>query len=472
MTDFDLGFLPALELRELMLAKQVSAVEVAETFIGRINRLDGQLNSYITTSFDLAMASARNADAAVMRGENLGPLHGIPISIKDLEMTAGIRSTAGSLVFEKRVPEADSIVCERVRGAGAVILGKTNTSEFGLLAETWNRLGDHCRNPWDTKRTTGGSSGGGAGAVAAGLCSIATGSDGGGSIRIPASYCGVFGIKPTQGRVPRYTGSTVAIANQTSQSGPLSRTVRDSALLLQVLSGHDRRDASSLKPTPSEYLKAAGKNVDNLRLAWSADYGYAAVDQRVITVAERAASVFGRMGCSVDESDLMLEDPMEHFWTIFSTNASAAYGTLLDSHADDLTEYARECIEYGRDVSGTDYAKAVGYIDELKLRFDDIFDKYDLLLSPTMAVTAFPVGEPPCKIAGAEVHPSWGHLPFTFPINLIGHPAASIPCGFSEEGLPVGLHVVGRRGSEETIIAASAAFESAQPWATYKPVVC
>ena len=163
---------------------------------------------------------------------------------------------------------------------------------------------------------------------------------------------------------------------------------------------------------------------------------------------------------------------MEHFWTIFSTNASASYGGLLDSHADNLTEYARECIEYGRNVSGTDYAKAGGYIEELKLQFDDIFDKYDLLLSPTMAVTAFPVGEPSRKIAGSEVHPSWGHLPFTFPINLIGHPAASIPCGFSEEGLPVGLHVVGRRGSEETIIAASAAFESAQPWATYKPVVC
>jgi aspartyl-tRNA(Asn)/glutamyl-tRNA(Gln) amidotransferase subunit A len=472
MSDTDLAFASTTELRRLIAEKKVSPVEVTELYLSRIDELDPRLNSYLTLTRDEAMRSAKAAEEAVMRGEFLAPLHGVPISIKDLEITRGIRTTSGSLVFEDRIPDEDSVVVERVRGAGAVILGKTNTPELGLLGATENRLGDHCRNPWNTDRTTGGSSGGAGAAVAAGLCSLATGSDGGGSIRIPASFCGVYGIKPTQGRVPRYSGAAApTIANQLSQSGPMTRTVRDSALLLQVLAGHDPRDYTSLRDTPPDFVAAADRDIKGLRVAWSPDFGYAAVEPEVVEISSRAAQVFEEMGCSLDGSDLSLDSPFDTFWTLFSANVYAANAHLLDDSADRLTWYALDCLEAGSKVTGADYTRALGKVDRMKAQFVDQFERYDLLLSPTMAVDAFPVGEYPRKIAGREVDPFWGYLPYTFPINMVGYPAASIPCGFSSDGLPVGLHVIGRSGDEATVIAASAAFEQARPWAQERPPV-
>ena len=470
--DKEIAFASASELRELIATKQVSPVEVTELYYERIEELDPKLNAYLTLTRDDAMQSARSAEDAVMRGDELGPLHGVPISIKDLEMTKGVRSTGGSLIYKDRVPAEDSIVVERVKESGAVILGKTNTPEFGLLGETRNRLGDHCRNPWNTDRTSGGSSGGAGAAIIAGLCSIATGSDGGGSIRIPASFCGTYGIKPTQGRVPRYSGAgTPVLANITSQSGPMSRTVLDSAILLQVLAGYDSRDQASLRESPPDFVSAVGKDIRGLKIGWTPDFGYAAVDREVVEVTEKAARLFEELGCTVEDANFQLESPFEAFWTIFNTNAYASNAAILDDRAADLTEYARLCIEYGAGVTGAEYAGALGQVDLLKQYFAAMLDKYDLILSPTMAVPAFPVGESPAKIDGKEVHQLWGYLPFTYPINLIGHTAASIPAGFSSDGLPIGLHIIGNTGAEETVIAASAAFEGAQPWIDQRPGV-
>ena len=240
--DENLAFVPSHELAALIAGKQVSPVEVTQLYYDRIERLDSQLNSYLTLTKDEAMESARAAEEAVMRGDALGSLHGVPISIKDLQMMKGVRATLGSLAYKDNVPAADSAVVERVKGTGAIILGKTNTPEFGLLGANENRLGDDCRNPWNTERTSGASSGGAGAAVAAGLCSLGTGGDGGGSIRIPASFCGIYGIKPTQGRVSSFSGVPPAapLVNITSQQGPMSRTVKDSAILLQALAGYDR----------------------------------------------------------------------------------------------------------------------------------------------------------------------------------------------------------------------------------------
>ena len=471
MLDDDLAFAPALELRQLIASKRISPVELAELYFSRIQRLDASLNSYLTLAYDEAMKAAKEAENAVVHGAELGQLHGLPISIKDLEMTRGLRTTGGSLVYENRVPDEDSVVVERVRKAGAIILGKTNTPEFGLLGTTENRLGDHCRNPWNTERTSGGSSGGAGAAVVAGLCALATGTDGGGSIRIPASFCGSYGIKPTQGRVPRYAiASAPAIANQLSQSGPLTRTVRDAALLLGVLAGYDPRDSISLRERPPDLLAAAERDVSGLRIAWSPDYGYAAVDPEVVQVTARAARRFEELGCSVEEPKLALDSPFETFWTVFSTNMYAAYASVLKDQADQLTPYAREALETGASVTGADYAKALGYIDRLKSRFADLFQTYDLLLSPTMAVPAFLVGQPPANIGGRAV-PLWGFTPVAYTANLIGYTAASIPCGFSSDGMPIGLHIVGRAGDEETVVAASAAFEQAAGWAQHRPPV-
>lgn len=472
MVDENLAFTSAFEIREMVSSKQVSPVELTQLFYNRIEKLDTQLNAYLTLNYDEAMRLAREAETAVARGDNLGPLHGVPISIKDLELTKGIRTTSGSLHFKDRVPDEDSIVVERVRKAGAIILGKTNTPEFGHKGTTENLLGDACRNPWNTERTPGGSSGGAAAALAAGLCSLATGSDGGGSIRIPASFCGLYGIKPTQGRVPRYGGASAPIlANQTSQSGPLSRTVRDSALLLQVLAGHDSRDPGSIRDAPPDFLAALRKGVSGLKVAWSSDYGYAPVEPEVIEVCARAAKVFEELGCTVEDTDLALDAPTEPFKTIFSVNTYAAMGSAVDEFEHEFTDYFMDNMRFARTVTASDYVRAVGYIDRLKAQFAEQFQRYDLILSPTMAVPPFTVGENPSRIAGREVDPFTGFLPFTFPINMNGLTAASIPAGFSSDGLPIGLHVVGRWGDEETVLAASAAFEEARPWADKRPAV-
>jgi aspartyl-tRNA(Asn)/glutamyl-tRNA(Gln) amidotransferase subunit A len=471
--DEDLAFAPALTLSEKVAAKEVSPVELTELFLRRIERLDGRLNSYLTLVHDEAMAAAKVAEEAVMHDDALGPLHGVPISLKDMQMTRGIRTTQGCAVYGDRIPTADSAVAERVRGSGAIVLGKTNTPEFGMLGATENRLGDECRNPWDAERTSGGSSGGAASALAAGLCPLATGGDGGGSIRIPASFCGVYGIKPTQGRVSSYTGVPATATNLTSQQGPMSRTVRDSALLLQVLAGHDPRDPGSLRDAPDDYLAAADRGVSGLRIAWSPDFGYASVDPEVAEVAAGAVAVFQELGCSVEESNLALESPLDTWWTIFCASGYASYGHLLDDHADELTWYGRMCIEAGRDVTGAGYAKALGQRDVMRAQIANVFDKADLLVSPTMPVPAFPVQGYPESIGGRKASPSpaWGFIPFTHPINTVGYTAASVPCGFSSDGMPIGLHIVGREGDESTVIAASAAFEEARPWADARPAV-
>ena len=470
--DEELAFVPALELRRLIAERQVSPVEVTRLFLDRIEALDPRLNSYLTVAREEAMRSAKAAEEAVQRGERLGPLHGVPISLKDLEMTRGIRTTSGSLVFKDRVPDEDSVVVERVRASGAIVLGKTNTPEFGLLGHTENRLGDHCRNPWDTTRTAGGSSGGAGAALAAGLCPLATGSDGGGSIRIPASFCGVYGIKPTLGRVPRNPRpGAPLVANQLSQPGPMSRTVRDSALLMQVLAGHDPRDPASLREAPPDYVAAADREIRGLRVAWSPDFGFSAVDGEVAESSSRAAQVFEELGCALETTDMAFDSPFDPFWTLFSANVHAGSEGLLEEHGDELTWYARVCLERGARVTGAEYALALGQVDRIKAQMEGLFEGYDLLITPTMAVTAFPVGKPPGEIGGRKVDPFWEYLPFTFPINLSGHPAASVPCGLSPDGLPIGLHIVGRRGDEATVIAASAAFEEARPWAQHRPPV-
>ena len=301
MDSGELAFAPAYELRELLDSREVSSVELTEMFLGRIEELNPVLNAYLTVSGDEAMESAKRADKRIGRGKKVPPLLGIPVSIKDLELTKGIRSTMGSLAYRDYVPEIDSLTSERVRKSGAVILGKTNTPEFGLLGTTENRLGDACRNPWNIDRTSGGSSGGAAAALVSGLCAVATGSDGGGSIRIPASFCGVYGIKPTLGRVAKFGGVGNAAPNFTSQSGPMARNVRDAATLLQALAGYDTRDINAMREKPPNFSQGLDKGVEGLKVAWSVDLGYAAVDPEVARIAYEGAQVFEELGCEVAE---------------------------------------------------------------------------------------------------------------------------------------------------------------------------
>ena len=471
--DSQLAFASATEIRRLIADGEVSSVELTELFYRRIEQFNPQLNAYLTLCPDQALAAAQAADDAVRNGDDLGLLHGIPISIKDLEMTKGVRTTLGSAIYSDRAPDIDSIVVERVKAAGAVILGKTNTPEFGQSGTTENLLGDPCRNPWNPDYTPGGSSGGAAAALAAGLCTLATGSDGGGSIRIPSSFSGVTGIKPSQGRVPRYGGYGGPAVNHFSQSGPMSRTVRDTALLLQVLAGPDARDPNTLTDAPPDYLSALAGGVKGWRIAWSADLGYAAVDPEVAAITQAAARVFQDLGAIVEEAAPAIEDdPFPAFAAVFGVASYTANQGLYPERRDELTHYVRATFDAAAQLTAADLSRALAYVDRHKRRFADFFDDYDLLLTPAMAVTAFPVGQHPTSIAGRAVEPWWGYLPFTYPINMSGQTAASVPCGFSAAGLPIGLHIVGPTLAEGRVLRAMAAFEEARPWAQHRPAVC
>lgn len=472
--DSELAYSSATDLLRLISTKQISPVDITELYFNRIEKLDSQLNSYLLLTRDYAMQSAKKAETAVMKGDELGALHGLPISIKDSQMTKGFRTTNGSPLLKDRIPERNSAVVDRVLDAGAIMLGKTNVPEFCIPGTCENLLGDHGRNPWNIECTPGGSSGGSAAAVAAYLCSVATGGDGGGSIRIPASFCGIYGIKPTQGRVSGYSGVDGPPApDMFSQQGPLSRTVRDSALLLQVLAGYDSRVPTSLREEVPDFIAAVDRDVKGLRIAWSSDYGFANVESEVLNVTHKAALAFEDLGCHVEECDLVMERPYDAFGPMFEIEIYSSFKHYMEHHEDQLSSFTKDYIERGAKITAGDYARAIGLLDKLKAQMASFFEKYDLLLSPTLSTPSVPVGEFPDKIAGKDAYPHrwFGFHPFTFPINGIGHPAASIPAGFSSDGMPIGLHIVGRKGDEETVIAASAAFERARPWIQHRPPV-
>jgi aspartyl-tRNA(Asn)/glutamyl-tRNA(Gln) amidotransferase subunit A len=297
------------------------------------------------------------------------------------------------------------------------------------------------------------------------------GTDGGGSVRIPASFTGLFGIKPTQGRVPRFGGYGRPSANHFSQSGPITRTVADSALLLQVIAGPDTRDITSIRETAPDFSANLSSGVSGMRLAWSSDLGYAAVDPEVVDITKQAAMKFIGLGANMDDAKLKLEDPFETFWNIFSTAAYTSYGHLLEEHRNDLSDIGLMSIEHGQQTTGADMSRAIYEVDRLGRRMEEFFDNFDLLLTPTMAVPAFPIDQRPSVIGGKTVDPFWGFLPFTYPINISGQTAASIPCGYSSDGMPIGLHIIGPKGSEAKVLQACAAFEAANPWAGDRPGV-
>jgi len=468
MLDRDLAFLPAWKLGALIVGKEISPVELTELYLQRIDTFDNKLNSYLSVTSDLALSQARTSEARIMRGARIRPLEGIPISIKDLMFVKNEVTTSGSLIFRNYVPKQDSVSVERIKRSGAIILGKTNTPEFGLAGTTHNRLGDECRNPWDIERTSGGSSGGGAAALAAGLCSLALGSDGGGSIRIPASFCGIFGIKPSRGRVARYGG--VGGWPLFSTIGPMTRSVQDSAMLLQVISGHDSRDVTSLRRR-SNFLRPLKKSLDGSRIAWSPNLGYAAVDSGVANVTKKAVDALTELGICVDEPNVAMEDPFQHFWNIGTVDSYAALGSLYKEHNSKLTEYAREFIGNGRTVAAVEYARSFHSLLNLQAYMESIFAKYDILITPVAAVPPFKVGQGPSVISGKNVSPAWGFFPFTYPFNMTGHPAASVPCGFSADGLPIGLQIIGRSEDESTVLRVCAAFEEILPWSAKRPTV-
>ncbi len=472
MSEPDLCFMPATEVAERVRCRSLSPVEAVDAALERIDRLNGSYNAYLTICHEEARAAAKQAEAAVSSGEELGPLHGVPLSVKDILYTAGVRTTGGSLPFKEVVPEKDTPLVARLREAGAIMLGKTNTPELGVVAITENRLGPPCRNPWDRSRTPGGSSGGAAVSAALGLGNLHVGTDGGGSIRIPSSFCGVFGLKPTTGRVPPYTREWGGYGAwpSLSQAGPMARTVEDAALMLDVIAGPAPGDPFAL-PAPGMSFRPRELERLDLKVAWSPDLGFATVDPEVRGIAEAAALKFRDLGCDVEEAtpDIDGEAIAGAFGPLAAAGDATAHGHLLDDSADQLTDYAREFLSAGRSVTGVRYVQSERLRVRLWRALDEFLSRYDLLLSLVVATPAFPIGEPPTEIDGRPVRPlAW--MPFTMLCNLTGTPAASVPCGWTSGGLPVGLHVISRAFRERTILEAALAFQRAQPWQERRPL--
>ncbi len=476
-TDRELGFTPVYRLREMIGSKEISPVELMESHIRRADELDPKLGIFITRISDQAMDAARQAEVAVMRGDELGPLHGIPVPIKDTEAVAGVIWTRGSLPHKNAIAETDSIAVARIRAAGGIVTGKTNAPENGFAGTTENRLGPPARNPWNPETTPGGSSGGAAAVVAAGISSYATGGDGGGSIRIPAAFSGVYGIKASQGRVVRAAGGRAGynIMNN-SASGPITRTVRDAAMALTIGSGYDSRsEYDTLTDEVPDFLGALTKGVKGLKIGWTPDMGGNPVDPEVVRVAEKAAKTFEELGAVVETVSFRPSDYEEVFWSFFDYFCIKGLSANYDdwkNHRDELSDYFGDCMDHGNELSAVRMWEILANIGWYRKYTAEFFGDYDLLLSPTLAVPAFKIGEAPAVIGGKQVpHRLWGFTPFTYLFNLTGNPAASAPAGFSSGGLPIGLQIVGDIKDEVTVLAASAALEEARPWADKRPSV-
>ena len=465
-----LPWLSAIEIARLVGRKEISPVEVVKTFISRIEEVNPKLGAIVTLAADEAIAAAQEEESSLHRGEISGPLNGVPLLIKDNVFTRGLRTTFGSLLYENYVPAEDAVLVERLKAAGAIVFGKTNLPEFGLVPVTDNLVFGPTVNPWNLSKTCGGSSGGSAAALAAGLGPIATGNDAGGSIRLPASLCGVYGLKPTFGLIPRYP--RLPGLETIFHEGPLTRTVADAALMLTIMAGPDERDRHTVPLPGTDFLQSLRASVKNLRIAYSPDLGHVLVDREVATVIGRAASVFSELGAFVEEVKLEISDLLRDLRVmttleIITANEERLAEWKTKAHPLNLPLFSMVEKYAARDLVKVQFRR-----EELWDKMHRLFAKYDLLLTPTSPVPAFDAGEGriagPDQINGRLVRRlSW--LGFTLPFNFTGQPAASVPCGFTKEGLPVGLQIIGRRFADQTVLNASAAFEEARPWRDYKP---
>lgn len=467
----ELCFLSARKLRDLIRRKVISPVEVVKIFLHRIDKVNPILNAYCTVVSDLALQEAKKAEMEIMKKRDLGPLHGIPVAIKDITLTAGIRTTFGSKLYENFVPDQDALVVERMKKAGAIILGKTNTPEFAAGGSTFNKVFGITRNPWNPDFNSGGSSGGTASAIAAGLCPMGEGNDLGGSLRIPASFCGVVGLRPSPGRVPWIPNELCW--DLFNAEGPMARTVGDIALLLGVMSGLDDRSPISLPKERKEFLGAVkNPSIKGLKVAWGGNLNLTPVDHEVLEITKSATKVFHGLGCKIEEEAPDFSGVKETALLYRGLRYVSLYQDQLDN-----PEFKRLVnplvignIEQGLKFSIRDLARAERQRSDLWQRVKTFFDRYDLLLTPTVPIPPFPAETVfPTEINGKPMGSYIDWVMLTYAITMTGLPAISVPCGWTKGGLPVGLQIVGRRQGEGNLLKAAAAYEEAAPWADRIP---
>ncbi len=455
------------EVAGLIRKREVSPVELVGAVLERMDRLDGKLHSYITVTRDLALEQARAAEREIAGGTYRGPLHGIPMAVKDLIHVKGVPTTCGSQVLADRAAEYDAAVIEKLKAAGAILLGKLSMTEFA-------GIGYHPSipppvNPWHAERWPGGSSSGSGVATAACLCFGSLGSDTGGSVRFPAAACGIVGIKATYGRVSRY--GVFPLAESLDHVGPMARSVADAAAILGAIAGLDSRDPTTRREPVPDYLDGLCEDAKNMRIGIDEDFCTTGVDEQISQAVLVAAQRLGELGANIKEVKLSRIDEAVAAWSvIFSAECAAAHEQLYAAHADRYGPGFRRLLEDGPKVSGLDYAKAYFARQAICRMIDDLFQEVDLLLCPTMGVPSVPLSEFP---ADGAISPELAHalLRLTAPFSLTGSPAVSLPCGFSADGPPFSLQLVARYGEERTLIRAAFAYERATDWHKRRPPV-
>lgn len=460
MVSDDPALWPATVLVESYRRKTISPVEATRIALKRIADLDGALNAFSLVDADGALASARAAEARWMKGTPAGPIDGVPVTIKDLMLTKGWPTLRGSKLVARDQPwDEDAPSVARLKEYGAVILGKTTTPEFG-----WKAIGDSpltgiTRNPWDRTRTPGGSSAGAAVAAAAGMGALHIGTDGGGSIRIPAAFTGIFGLKPTYGRVPAYPPSPFAIV---AHVGPMTRSVSDAALMMNVIARPDDRDPFALPHEPRDWLAGIEDGVKELRIAYSPTLGYAAVDAEIAASVAAAAKVFEELGARVEMVDPGVASPRDAFYTLWASGGAKILSAFGAGERAMMDPGLVAMAENGARFSAIDYLGAEAVRAALIQKMNAFHRRFDLLLTPSVPIPALPVGQD-LNAPKAERH--WiDWTPFSYPFNMTRQPASSVPCGLTKAGLPIGLQIVGRFNEDALVLRASRAFEMARPF--------
>ena len=468
MSRQDICYLSAVELVAAVRSKELSPVEIVEAALERIERFNPALNAFCTSMADEARQTAKRAEADVLSGRDLGPLAGVPVSVKDNLYIKGVRTTFGSKLLEHNVTTEDAPIIERLRQAGAVLMGRTNSPEFGWKGVTDNRIFGITRNPWNLNLTPGGSSGGASSAVAAGMGPIGIGTDGGGSIRIPASFCGLVGLKASFGRIPNYPATAVDSLRHT---GPITRTPADAALALNVLNGPDDRDPNSLPASKLDYLAELDRGIKGVRIAYSPDLGYASVEPSVARLCEQAALKFTQAGAAVEQIDLQWDDPYDCWRIFFYGGIATSLADKLADRGDWLDPGLRKVVDEGVKLSAADFVNAILQRNSFWQKVRLVFNDYDLLITPALAVPPFPLGQDDADTMPGQDPRALRWSPFTYPFNLTGQPAVSVPCGWTTDNLPVGLQIIGRRFDDATVLRAARALEQIQPWADKRPQV-
>ena len=460
MTDTSLCFLTAVELAHKISSGELSAVETMEAHLAQIEKVNPQVNAIVTLLPEMAMEEARKADEKLARGEKVGPLHGLPVAHKDLVQTKGIRTTFGSLVYEDFIPEEDALLVERLREAGAILLGKTNTPEFGAGSQTFNKVFGVTKNPYDLTKTCGGSSGGAAVSVACRMLPFADGSDLGGSLRNPTNFCNVVGLRPSVGRVPSWPSESGW--NSFAVDGPIARTVEDTALMLSVLAGPDLRSPISLPENGAVFRNSLERNLKGIRIAWSSDLGGLPVDSRVTKTLEAQRAVFEDLGCIVEEGFPDFSDADEIFKTFRAWFYEMNLSSLLPEHRDKLKETVVWNIEAGMKLSGPELGRAEVKRTALFHRVREFMQNYDFLALPVSQVPPFPIEQEfVSEINGVQMETYLDWMRSCYFISVTGQPAISVPCGFTEDGLPVGLQLVGKPQDDLGVLQLAYAFEKA-----------